>query len=197
VVGLFTGHCHLKGHLFKLGLTDYPICERCIEDESATHTHTMGLWGCSSYEISSPGPVFHGTKWLLWRPQIQSPTLHSRYGINKEFIKRGSTIDHWRSRCKGRIFCPILMHIYIHAHIAEITIEAAHSSGFSAERKNAWSETSAPSYIFMAWCLNKYWGNFSFISRYDMWLSSCWFCLFIFMFQFGYMTAYKKRTSTI
>jgi hypothetical protein len=38
VVGLLTGHCHLTGHLFKLGLTDDPICERCLEeDESATH----------------------------------------------------------------------------------------------------------------------------------------------------------------
>jgi hypothetical protein len=26
------------------------------------------LWGCSPYEIPSPGPVLHGTKWLLWRP---------------------------------------------------------------------------------------------------------------------------------
>jgi hypothetical protein len=38
VVGLLTGHRHLKGHLFKLGLTDDPICERCLEeDKSATH----------------------------------------------------------------------------------------------------------------------------------------------------------------
>jgi hypothetical protein len=38
VVGLLTWHCHLKGHLFKLGLTDGPTCERCLqEDESATH----------------------------------------------------------------------------------------------------------------------------------------------------------------
>jgi hypothetical protein len=38
VVGLLTGHCHLKGHLFKLGLTDAPTCERCLqEDESATY----------------------------------------------------------------------------------------------------------------------------------------------------------------
>jgi hypothetical protein len=38
MVGLFTGHCHRKEHLFKLGLTDYPTCERCLEDdESATH----------------------------------------------------------------------------------------------------------------------------------------------------------------
>jgi hypothetical protein len=34
VVGLLTGHCHLKGHLFKLGL----------------------------FKISSPGPVLYGTK---------------------------------------------------------------------------------------------------------------------------------------
>jgi hypothetical protein len=38
VAGLLTGHCHLKGHLFKLGLTDNRTCERCLEeDESATH----------------------------------------------------------------------------------------------------------------------------------------------------------------
>jgi hypothetical protein len=38
LVGLLTGHCHLKGHLFKLGLTDDPTCERCLQkDESATH----------------------------------------------------------------------------------------------------------------------------------------------------------------
>jgi hypothetical protein len=38
IVGLFTGLCHLKGHLFKLGLTNSPICERCLEkEESATH----------------------------------------------------------------------------------------------------------------------------------------------------------------
>jgi hypothetical protein len=36
VVGLLTGHCHLKGYLFKLGLINDPICERCQEDESAT-----------------------------------------------------------------------------------------------------------------------------------------------------------------
>jgi hypothetical protein len=37
-IGLFTGLCHLKGHLLKLGLTDDPTCERCLEEvESATH----------------------------------------------------------------------------------------------------------------------------------------------------------------
>jgi hypothetical protein len=28
IVELFTGHCRLKGQLFKLGLTDDPTCER-------------------------------------------------------------------------------------------------------------------------------------------------------------------------
>jgi hypothetical protein len=38
MVGLLTGHFHLKGHLFKMGLTNDPTCERCLEeDESATH----------------------------------------------------------------------------------------------------------------------------------------------------------------
>jgi hypothetical protein len=55
-----------------------------------SHTHHVWLWGCSPCKISSPGPVFHGTKWLLWCPPIQSPTLHSRCGINKGLIKRGS-----------------------------------------------------------------------------------------------------------
>jgi hypothetical protein len=32
------GHCHLKRHLFKQGLTDDLICERCLEeDESDIH----------------------------------------------------------------------------------------------------------------------------------------------------------------
>jgi hypothetical protein len=39
VVGRFTGHCHLKGHLLKLGLTDDLSCERCLQKaESATHS---------------------------------------------------------------------------------------------------------------------------------------------------------------
>jgi hypothetical protein len=28
---LFTGHCNIKGHLFKLGLTEYLTSERCLE----------------------------------------------------------------------------------------------------------------------------------------------------------------------
>jgi hypothetical protein len=36
--GPFTGHCHLKGHLFRLGLADDPTSERHLgKDESAIH----------------------------------------------------------------------------------------------------------------------------------------------------------------
>jgi hypothetical protein len=51
VAGLFTGHCHLKGHLFKLGLTDNPICERCQEKMTQSHIHAMWLWGHSLLKI--------------------------------------------------------------------------------------------------------------------------------------------------
>jgi hypothetical protein len=38
VAGLLTGHCHLNGHLFKLGLSNSPTCDRCQEEnETATH----------------------------------------------------------------------------------------------------------------------------------------------------------------
>jgi hypothetical protein len=61
-VGLLTGHCHLKGHLSKMGLQDDPICERCLEaDESAAHV----LCDCevsSFFKISTPGAVFHETQ---------------------------------------------------------------------------------------------------------------------------------------
>jgi hypothetical protein len=38
VLELFTGHCHLKGRIFKLGVTYGTTWKRCLEkDESATH----------------------------------------------------------------------------------------------------------------------------------------------------------------
>jgi hypothetical protein len=91
---------------FQIGVEWWSHLRKVHRRRRISHTYPMLLWGCSSCEISSPGPVFHGTKWLLWRPHTRSPTLHSRCGINKGLIKRGSTIDHWKSRCKGRIFWP-------------------------------------------------------------------------------------------
>jgi hypothetical protein len=39
IVGLYmyTGHCHLKGHLFKLGLINESTCERCLEADDQPH----------------------------------------------------------------------------------------------------------------------------------------------------------------
>jgi hypothetical protein len=61
-----------------------------------SHAYPMWLCGHNFFKISSPGPVLQGTKWLLWRLHIQSPTLPLRCGIKKTLIKRGSTRDHWR-----------------------------------------------------------------------------------------------------
>jgi hypothetical protein len=62
VVGLLTGHCHLKGHLSKLGLANDPICKRCLEeDESATHI----LCDCEAVAhitFRHLGQFFYGTK---------------------------------------------------------------------------------------------------------------------------------------
>jgi hypothetical protein len=33
-----------------------------------SHIYPVLLWGYSSFEISSPGLIIHGAKWLLWRP---------------------------------------------------------------------------------------------------------------------------------
>jgi hypothetical protein len=41
--------------------------------------------------------------------------------------------------------------------------EADHSPPSSVEVKNAWSYTSTPQYIFMAWCLVKHRDNFTFL----------------------------------
>jgi hypothetical protein len=40
--------------------------------------------------------------------------------------------------------------------------EAGHSPPPIAEVKNTWSYTSTPQYVFMAWCLVKHRGNFTF-----------------------------------
>jgi hypothetical protein len=38
VTGLLTGHCHTRGHLFKLGKVKNPNCRRCyLETETASH----------------------------------------------------------------------------------------------------------------------------------------------------------------
>jgi hypothetical protein len=78
-----------------------------------SHIYPMWLWGHSLFKISSPGPVLYGTKWLLWHPLNWSPTFHSECRINKGLSYRGSTIDHWKSLCRGQILWPT-PYTYIH-----------------------------------------------------------------------------------
>lgn len=40
-----TGHCHLKGHLFKLGVIDSPRCDRC---KQALETASRVLCDCEA-----------------------------------------------------------------------------------------------------------------------------------------------------
>jgi hypothetical protein len=37
MMGLLAGHCHLKGHLFKMGLMNSPVCERRLKKINHSH----------------------------------------------------------------------------------------------------------------------------------------------------------------
>jgi hypothetical protein len=90
-------------------LTDDPVYKRCLEeDESTIHV----LCDCP-FTVSSPGPVLHGTRWLLWRPHKSGPAVRSKCGIDKEVNKRGSTIDQRWSRCRGQMRSAPHIYIYI------------------------------------------------------------------------------------
>jgi hypothetical protein len=49
----------------------------------------MQLWDHSLPKISSLGPIFYGTKWLLSRLPKQSPTFHSKFTTDKLLNKKG------------------------------------------------------------------------------------------------------------
>jgi hypothetical protein len=96
------------------GIDRWSHLRKVLRRRWISHTYSMRLWGHSLCQISSHGSVLYGTKWLLWRPHKQSPTFHSKCRINKELIKRGSTIDRWMSLCKGRIITAT-PHSFIHS----------------------------------------------------------------------------------
>jgi hypothetical protein len=52
-------------------------------------SHSIVILSSTLYTSLDPGPVLHGTKWLLCRPYKQSPTFHSKCGINRGLIKKG------------------------------------------------------------------------------------------------------------
>lgn len=99
VTGPFAGHCHLKGHLFKMGLTISPICKRCLEKE-ANQPHTS----C----VANVCLRFHdlGHYFMERRDYHDTPVSKIQFiwnvGLLKGWNRRGWTIDHWRSWCKGQ-----------------------------------------------------------------------------------------------
>jgi hypothetical protein len=53
---LLTGHCHLKGHLLKLGMVDSPRCDRCHQAlETASHI----LCDCEALVVLRFGHLSH------------------------------------------------------------------------------------------------------------------------------------------
>jgi hypothetical protein len=107
-----------KRTTFQTG-SDCPTCEWCLEkDESATHI-LCDYEAIANLKFRHLGH-FNGTKWPLWRSYIQSPTFHSKCRIDKGVKqKRGSTIDNWKSQCKGWKVPP-LMHAFIQVFITRI-----------------------------------------------------------------------------
>jgi hypothetical protein len=105
---------------FQTGTDEWSHLWKVPRGRWISQTCPMWLWGYSSFTISSPGPVLHGTKWLIWRPHKQSPTFHSKCGINTGLIKKkASTTDEWRSWCRGRMWATPYryIHTYLHAYI--------------------------------------------------------------------------------
>jgi hypothetical protein len=94
VVGLLTGHCHLKWHLFKLGLSDCPTCERCQEkDETAMHV----LCEC---EALAHRRLLHLGQYFM-DPSDYFDAPHRRSCISFEVQ------DCWRDEQKGKLNRPL------------------------------------------------------------------------------------------
>jgi len=54
--GLLTGHCHLKGHLFKVELVDSPGCDRCKQAiEKTSHV----LCNSEAVAVLRFGQLYH------------------------------------------------------------------------------------------------------------------------------------------
>jgi hypothetical protein len=117
VTGLLTGHCHLKGHLFKMGLTESPTCEWCLEkDESATHI----LCDCEAIayvRFRHLGQYFMGPGDYQDAPV--SKILHFIRSV--EFLegwnREGCTIDLRKVAVQGPIkHYPLCIHSFIHSY---------------------------------------------------------------------------------
>jgi hypothetical protein len=102
VTGLLTGHYPLKGHLFKMGLMNSPICKRCLEtDESDTHI-VCNCEVIAYFKFRHLGLYF--TQPGDYQDTLVSKILHfiQSVGLLKGWNRGGCTIVYRRSWCKGQ-----------------------------------------------------------------------------------------------
>jgi hypothetical protein len=94
VIRLLTWHCQLKGHLFKMGLKNSLICERCLE-RWIGHTNPTDREAVAYLTFRHMGHYF-------MEPGEYQDAPVSSVELLRGWNRGGCTINHWRSRCKGR-----------------------------------------------------------------------------------------------
>jgi hypothetical protein len=91
MAGPLTGHCHLKGHLFKIGLTNSPICDSQPEiEEPATHI----LSACEATVYSR----FRHPEHYFTEPSVTIPLHPCKYDTALD--SRCSVVN--GLKCRGR-----------------------------------------------------------------------------------------------
>jgi hypothetical protein len=102
VVELFTEQDPLKGHLFKIALTNSPIWERCSEKDESALYKLLWLWGYSYLRFHHLGHYFMKPG-NYHEPHLKSPALHSKGWMDKEIFQTGEHNRSWRLQYKGCI----------------------------------------------------------------------------------------------
>jgi hypothetical protein len=110
VTGLLTGHCLLRGHIFKLWKVNNPICRRCyLQTETASHVL------CECEALAETRFRYLGRHFLkpgnYHEISLSRTVLCCRYGATGGLEERGGTKDQQQLHCKG---CLSAHPIYIH-----------------------------------------------------------------------------------
>ena len=80
MAGLLAGHCHIKGHLFKLGQVNSPKCDRCNQ-ATETASYALCVHGLYSHYHSGASVDGHIMQWSEEKHLYQQDTvLCSRCG---------------------------------------------------------------------------------------------------------------------
>ena len=102
---LQTGHCHISGHLFKLGLVDNHRCDRCIQ---AIETTSHSLCKCATFTTLRFRHL--SQHFMLWGHHCQQDTaLCSRHRATECVRKQTAqkTDNGWSGQVTAR---PTLKH---------------------------------------------------------------------------------------